>query len=261
MTEDLSGVNSAAEESKLLTDVAPQGPETEVGEVETPQDTKADGDEQVKRKKPSGWFRKINKLERENAELRAKMSAEVPRATAVLDKKPQLDQYKSYDEYSEAVTDWKVDQKLKARDEDAKKARQQDEVNKASASWQQKVENLIDSDDAFEDYEDVVGSYKGEVNSAILQFLREADIGPHLAYYLGKNPDVVDDLNNKTPYAIAKEMAKIEASLSNPTPSVKISKSPPPINPVKGSSKTMVKLDALDTDAYLAQRYPHLLKK
>lgn len=260
MTEDLSGVNSAAEESVTLADVGPTGLEAEVGEVETPEDTKTDG-EQVKRKKPSGWLRKINKLERENAELRAKTGAEPSQTAAALDKKPLLNDYKTYDEYNEALTDWKVDQKLTIRDENAKKAKQQEEANKAVTSWQQKVEDLVDSDDAYDDYEDVVGSYKGEVNSVILQFLREADIGPKLAYHLGKNPEIVEDLNGKTSYAIAKEMAKIEASLSNPTPSVKISKSPPPINPVKGSSKTMVKLDALDTDAYLAQRYPHLLKK
>lgn len=265
MTEDnLSGALAAAEESEkpvqevAETEEAKEAPEQ--GDSSESLEDKAEGE--IRRKKPGGWHRKIARLERENAELAERLAAQSPSKAAFPEKKPKLEDYATYEEYNEALTDWKVEDRLRLRDEEQKKAAHAAEQQKAATSWQQKVDDLIDSDDAYEDYEDVVGRYRNvAVNPAIRQALAESEIGPKLAYYLAKNPDVFGEINDKTPYAVAKEMAKIEASLSNPKPAAKVSKSPPPITPVKGTGKTAVKLDALDTSSYIAQRYPHLLKK
>ena len=250
--EKTPGAIDAVEDSnqEVQAEETNQGLEAaEVPETEQSEEQKTEGEE-VKRKKPSGYMRKIAKLQRELAEERARNASQQPAVKTENLNKPQLTDYKTYDEYNEALTDWKVDQKLKSRDEEAKKQKEAEKQREATSTWEKKVDALGDE---YADYEEVVGQYRDyHVNPAITQVLAESDIGPQLAYYLAKNPDKLEEINNKTPYAVAKEMAKIEASLNQP--SVKVSKSPAPIRPVKGSSKSTVSLADVDTDTFISMR-------
>lgn len=260
--ETLSGGAAAVEESKPVLGTAENPEVTEQpGTGENPENDNADGEiEQVKKKKLGGWQRKLTRLERENAELRAKINPGNPEVTANPDKEPQLNDYATYDEFNKAAIDYKVNQALTERDRKAQEAKNTEEKKKAFNNWQQKVDALIDSDEKYEDFHEVIDKFKNVyVHPAINLVLAESDIGPEIAHYLGHNPELIEELNKKPPYAVAKEMAKIEASLSH-KPSAKVSKSPPPITTVKGTATTTVKLDNLDTTSYLVQRHPHLLK-
>lgn len=260
--ETIGTQDAVVEESKPVEEQ--NDPETG---LEPQQDQEQAEGAEVKKKKTSGFHRKISRLEREKAEIaaeRAQLTEELNKyrsSSAKLDKEPQLEDYKDWSEFNRATIQYGVQQELKQRDQALQKQKDSEERQKIAHTWKQKVEALIDSDDKYEDFEEVTGYFKDKyVHPAINQALGDSDVGAQLAYYLGENPEVVEDLNKKTPFAIAKELAKIEASFSKPAVN-KISKSSPPITPVKGSAKTATKLDALDTNSFLAQRYPHLLKR
>lgn len=59
--------------------------------------------------------------------------------------------------------------------------------------------------------------------------------GPELAYHLSKNPKVVQRLNEMSPFMAAREIGKLEASVSSATPRT-VTKAPAPVEPLKGGT-------------------------
>lgn len=226
----------------------------------TPQEEKADGE--VKRKRPSGFHRKISKLEQQLAEKDARL-AELEQKIKPQAKVPQLGDFESFDAFNSALIQHKVDEVVKERETKAKEEQQRKEAlakqQEVLSAWEQKEESL---GDAYEEYEQLVAeNTETPFRQELIQATFESDLGPQVRHFLLKNPDELAKINNPniSSYAIYKRVAELEAKLSKPA--VKVSKSPEPITPVKGTAKTAVKLDNLDTDSYIAQRYPGLYKK
>lgn len=70
--------------------------------------------------------------------------------------------------------------------------------------------------------------------SAFMEAVLEvADKPTELLYHLGKNPDIAEDLSGLSPYKLAQRLTRIEAELTEKA-SVKTSKAPAPLSPVKG---------------------------
>lgn len=62
------------------------------------------------------------------------------------------------------------------------------------------------------DYESV--AYYAPISNEVVELVRESDIGPELAYYLGKNPELAQTISQLPATAAAREIGKIEAKLS-----------------------------------------------
>lgn len=208
--------------------------------------------------KPEGGFqKKINKLtsrvseaEREaefwrKEALRNKpveTKVETPAATA----KPKEDDFQTHAEYVEALTDYKVDQKVKTL-----KAEQNEERAK---TYQQTIERsyrerLQEYRVATPDFDEVMADADFEVGKAVLDEIYSHDNGPALAYFLAKNTDEAERLSKLTPMALAREVGRMESRFAT-APSTKtaaVSKAPIPPTPVGRSSPTSAKpLDAPD---------------
>lgn len=220
--------------------------------LEPDQEDKAEGDKAPRKKGKGGWQSTIKRLRAENEKLRA---AQIVTPPPALDVKPQLNDYKTYDEYQEALTDWKVEVKLAARDEKLTKAQEEAKTREAESTWDSKIESL--EEDQWSDYQQLVEDYKDiNLRTQLIKSAKESAIGPQILLHLDKNPELFDKLNNKdtSDLTVKRAIRQLEAELSNQKPSVKISKSPPPINPVKKSSPSTVDLSSLATDDYIAAR-------
>ncbi len=218
----------------------------------------------VERRKLSGNRRKIAKLEKALAEKDALIAEFAKSKTPQDSQKPTIDDYQTYDDYVEALTEYKASEILSKRDSEAAAKRENEELatkqREVEQSWEDKIDSL---DENYDDFDEVMGKYQTTLfRNDLIQAVRESDLGPQVQYHLAKNPDLLNKLNSKTisPFAIYKEIAKIESQLLS-KPAVRVSKSSEPITPVKGSSRSSVNLATLDTDSYMAQRYPNLLKK
>jgi signal recognition particle GTPase len=87
------------------------------------------------------------------------------------------------------------------------------------------------------DYDDVVHD-DVPITKEMAAMILESEIGPDVAYYLGKNLDEATRISRLNPLAQAREIGKIEAALSSSNPPVKkASSAPEPIKPV-GSRST-----------------------
>ncbi len=88
----------------------------------------------------------------------------------------------------------------------------------------------------------------------VIHAILTSDKGPQLAYYLSKNPETVNRINAMPPFAAAREIGKLEASLSSATPKT-VTKAPAPIEPVIGGTARPVKdPDSMSMTEYKAWR-------
>ena len=189
---------------------------------------------------------------------------------------PQTGQPKfaTYEEYEEALLDWKLDIR---QAKEAEKARQEAEAKRV-----QEIEEAYSSqvDAAKAKYEDFEQALSGNIPmwDGVIVAIKQLENGAEVAYYLGKNRDIAKKLMEMTPVRAIAEVGKIAASLgerladtpdtgeeneaieedeeqpvhkADPPPRQAVSAAPRPIKPVGGSAtKSSVPLDELPYAEY-----------
>ncbi len=170
-------------------------------------------------------------------EQQAAPVAEVP---AQQPQRPQRGDYQSDDQFVEALTDWKAGQRLQqqkqaeiAQAEEARVRQVMDTYDQAAQSARKK----------YPDFEKVVGRSDLKIpQAAQLAIIESGSVGPDIAYYLGKHPEVCAELIQMSPSRAVAKIGQIELKVTKgkekeqqPTPAV--GRMPPaPITPVGGSS-------------------------
>ncbi|WP_232071716.1 hypothetical protein [Paraburkholderia pallida] len=200
----------------------------------------------------------IEVLRAELAEAREQMqAAQAMPAPKDPDPKPQRAQFVSDDDYQEALTDWKVDQKLAERQRDEQQARINAAQQQLSDNWNRRLEVAKTE---LTDFDDVVGKSEVDLPNHIYVAVVESDIGPQIAYYLAQNPDEARLLKGMSPTAALRMLGKLEDRLAaekeapaaakkeEPKPAAKAataapekSKAPPPIDPLSDASSPVEK--------------------
>jgi hypothetical protein len=169
-------------------------------------------------------------------------------------KKPTASDFQDYDTYVEALAEWKAEQKvaeaLERRQQSTEQARKAAEAREVAKSWSER-QNAARS--IFADYDAVVGSADVTITPAVSDILLTSDKGPEVAYYLAKNPSVVEKLNALSPTAAAREIGRLEAALEKPS-AKHVVDAPQPAN-VTRSPRTQPSDPAqMDHEAYRAMR-------
>ena len=162
----------------------------------------------------------------------AARAAEEPRAQQG---PPRPDQFASFDEYTDALADYKADQKI-AKQEAQKR---HSEVEATYADREEEARNKYD------DFESVAYNPNLRVTSEMADVIKASDIGPEIIYHLGSHPKEADRISRLSPLLQAREIGKIEASLNANPPVKKASSAPDPIKPV-GSRASTPKYDPTD---------------
>ena len=218
--------------------------------------------------------RRIDKLTRENAELQRRLlaleeagkqppessakteAAGVPTSTGAKPK-PDLADYKTLEEYTEALTDWKLDQREAKRKEAEVKAEAEKAAAAEQSTWSKREAAAAK---AHPDYRELVESTKvpqGPGVMAARQALLEDENGAEILYHLAKNPAELERIAALSPVRAVVEIGRLSASITaasagapeNSKP--KVSGAPKPPSPIThGTVKTAD--DVLDED--LARR-------
>jgi hypothetical protein len=258
---------------------------TEEGEDGNPQDR----DEKTGRFKP-GVQKRIDELTRARheaerqaayykglAEAGGSKPAPQPQQAAEV-KPPVRTDFATDDEYIDAMTDFKVEQKLQQREVQQKRV---EVATEKATTWQQKVDAAKAE---IPDY-DAVLEANGNMAVAphVSEFLMEHDMGAKLVHFLATNPDVLEKLNGMTPAKAAFEIATLAGKFqtapavtaaapgsnasapaagqdapsasSKPAAERAVSKAPPPAASHVGAGRsTESKLEDLSMDDYVARR-------
>lgn len=165
---------------------------------------------------------------------------------------PKLDQYDNIEEYVAAKAGWVADKKinetLTAREKAYAENNARAEEDMVEERWQKRV---MTAQSEMSDYDDVVGSSDISFREpAVINAIKQSDVGTKIAYYLASNPDVADEIAGLRGIAAIRAIGRLEAKLevtkSNTT------KTPAPITPI-GQKASVTKSPDKMTDAEFAK--------
>lgn len=233
------------------------------------QQTQTDTEGEAPARKPNGVQKRIDELTRKSHEAereaaywrqRANGGPDGAKASAeqAAPSKPTPDKFTEYADYVEALTDWKVQEGVRAAmsalNADRAKEAQQKVRQTREETW---VERQSVVRQALPDYDEVLASTDVQVSEHVQEVLLESEHGPALAYHLAKNPDEAERISALSPLAAARALGRIEASLSSPTQAPApaavapktVTKAPAPITPLRGTGGQFTKAPEAMTDA------------
>jgi len=238
-----------------------------------------------KPKGKGGFQKKIDRLIKEAALERERADKAEQRAKELESKngkseetavdpnaKPNQDNYKTFDEYLEALTDWKVEQKLRA---DAEAAEREAEVEQAKESWETYEGRINAAREKYDDYDETVDiktpwnlEHPSKLEIASSEAFRVAVVedenAAEILYHYGKHPDELMALGALSPAQVVKAIARLSDKLGpvveakeeteekpEEKPEKIVSKAAPPIRPVgTGSTKSTIPLDKMSMADY-----------
>lgn len=191
--------------------------------------------------------------------------------------RPKQDDFKTHEEYVEALADWRADEKVNARlaerDAKQKEASLKSEMDTKKSAHFKRVDEFKK---AHEDYNEVVEDISDfRLSASLERAILESDNGPELIYQFAKNPEELARINALEPGAQGRAIGRFESSFqkSEPVeskeaaeeteekpspakPQPKFSKAPKPMKTVgskAGNPKTIFD-DSMSTDEWIALR-------
>ena len=248
-----------------------EAPETsESTSTEGEQETEADELEADATEHTGAARRIIEKLQKRvefaERELRRK---EQPTPQPVVEKapeqqkgKPNEDDFENYNDFVEAMADWKAEEKFKAREvQDSKK-----NVEQKRRDRQGKIDQIVASEIAkdpdFREKAYVPVGPAGTPNAnSLSDLMSDSDQFVNIALYFGENPQEAQDLyylSVDNPMQAAREIGKLEAKLQTRTlPQRTETKAPSPTRPVTGKESAEKRLEDMTVKEHMA----HMNKK
>jgi len=200
--------------------------------------------------------RKIDRLIRENSELLERVRAleQTPPAAAAPSApgapppavggtpRPDLNDYKTLEDYTEALTEWKLDQREEKRKAEETQRAAEAARKSEQESWTAKEQA---AQKAHPDYQELIESTpipQGPGVLAARQALLEDEHGAELLYWLAKNPAELKRIAALSPVGAVFAIGKLSAAYAPPAPEnpkPKVSSAPRPLSPIShGTVKT-----------------------
>ncbi|WP_372362900.1 hypothetical protein ACCQ10_09395 [Xanthomonas sp. NCPPB 1325] len=230
----------------------------------------SDGNDAPAQRQNKGVGKRINELTREKYEAIRRAEAAERRAqeleqqrqpqaagkdSAQSDSRPTLDQF-NYDQdaYLEALTDWRVNQRLSERDSQQQVQQKQHQEQERQREFQGRLASFeAENPGKWE------AATKAPINftEPMLEVIASSEVGPRIAVYLAENLDRADEISRMTPYAQAAALGRIEASMSAPKPAhippppKTVTKAPAPPPTVSGGSVVRKDLASMDVADHL----------
>lgn len=219
----------------------PDGPVKTDPEPE-PEDPQEPDEVDTAPQRPSSRQRRIDRLTRENAELQKRLQAleqtAKPPAVEVLPPKPagkpDLKDYTTLESYTEALTEWKLDQREAKAKADEEKRAAESALQAQQDNWTAREKAALN---AHPDYRELVESTEIPVGPGVLamrQALLEEDAGAEILYHLASHPAELKRVAGLSPAKAILEIGKLAAHFTgNPeNPKPKVSSAPRPPSPL-----------------------------
>lgn len=242
-------------------------PETEVkNESESEDQAKAEPEQ-----KEDLWPKKaINALSRKDKQLgkaRAELFAERQKLSDLEEKlrgytetskksegAPQPGNFQTYEEYIEALTDYKLENRLSERDKkSSEQSKQTAEKVRLSEREDHVNENASKAKEAFQDFEAVMqqnASDLGDIAPHVRQAILDADNGAFALYALLKE-GTLGDLNEMPNHKVVATITRMEDRAIAMSKNKAVSKAPAPMSSNKGTSPGSKSLESLSGDDLL----------
>lgn len=244
-----------------------QTAEDQEGEQPEPEESEED----KKRKESARQRRERDKASRQRlrdeAESARQQAAEADRRRmAIMDagrqgEAPRRDQFQDPAEFAAARAVWQYQQQAAEQAageavsaaETARQQAQSLDAAERQIALQQWTEQVVEARARYADFDEVAMADSVPVTAEMADVIRSSDAAADVAYYLGKNKAEAARIAKMAPYEMAREIGRIEGSLSVPKPRSQ-SKAPPPTRPLKGGAAGVKSPETMSADEYRAWR-------
>lgn len=194
-------------------------------EPENTQDAGEDNEpDEVRRKnRPGPRERKLERALAEIEELKRQVTGESvkppqdkPSEPAQAAGKPKLEDFQTLEEYQEALTDWKLDERERLQKESQARTAQEDAVRTEQEKWAVKEKAARKAHDDYDDLIDTVVIPAGPGVRAARQAMLEDEHGAELLYHLAKHPDELQRIAALSPASAVLAIGKLSAKFDTP---------------------------------------------
>jgi len=187
--------------------------------------------------------RRAEALEEENRRLKENQSAD---PVQVPQGKPTLEQF-DYDEgkYTEALIEYQVNQKVEQTQSAAQKAQAEQTAKDRDAKFDNaEVKYATDNPSYIDDIQSLPRFQPDTLN-----MLRGQENGPELVHYLGKNPEIADQIASLDPMNAAMQIGAISVKLSATAKTeIQTSAAPDPISPVSSGGSVSKEVEDMSME-------------
>lgn len=221
------------------------GAETEAQQKETPNEAKTYSEDEyrdaIERASAKAAAKAERRALREARELLMR-TAPVQQPVQQGDGRPSRDQFASDEQFVEALTDWKLDQ----RERSERQTKQQEQAK----TMAEKTEKI------YAEAEKIPGFDRDDFDAlpltpVIAQALIDSDVAAKLAAYMAQHPDEVQRIAALPSARQAVEIGKLEVKL---TTTAKAPKTPAPIEPVGSGASPIKSLSNMSAEEYFEAR-------
>ena len=168
-----------------------------------------------------------------------------------ISQKPNLDDYESVADFTEALTEWKLERKLA---ENVQKTAQQNVIH----SFNSRVETFVKSEAP--DYREAVTEVLPFVTTDVESFCLESEVGPQIMYALANNESELDRFAKMTNARKLAYIANLETKLMNDK-TVHKTNAPAPVKKVTANPVTTASTKEQSYQEWLAERNASLKKR
>jgi hypothetical protein len=198
--------------------------------------------------------RQRHESQREAAYWRGIAEAAQPKTAAPAEEEPKPEAFEDYGAYVRALAKFEAKALVKAELEQ-QRAQQAQEAQ--ATTWKQRAEAAKAE---LPDFEQVMAASTAPMTNAMAEVIKGSDIGPKLAYHLAQNPEIATRLSRLEPLAAARELGRLEVSLSaKPEPIQKrITSAPTPPTTIGSGRSTTGDPGKMSQADYMAWRQAQL---
>ena len=210
---------------------APVALEDKKPEVQnTPEATAASGEVETKEQAPERTFTQAEldaaiqkRLVKEQRRIERNLRTQLEEQRAAV--APKREAFQDDDAYTEAQIEHRAEQLAREKLKQREKAEQSERM---AESFQEKAEKVSER---YPDFSIVVGNPALSINETMAEFIAESDLGPDVAYHLGKHPLDAARIASMSAVKATRELTRLEAELAG-KPKATPSNAPEPIRPV-----------------------------
>lgn len=254
---------------------APEAEETELAKAPDP-----DAPEPKKKKGIDARFHELteerNRLREEKARLAgrlevletlpAKPEPEPEPAETFQEPKPDIDEFESYEEFSEALIDWKNGQRDHEREQKAEAQRAEQEANNRAIEAYQREQAAVDKimeagEKKFAGFKKTIEAAPFEVfpHRGVAEIASESEFGPDIMHHLSQHPEESARIHQLGPVAAGFEIGQLHArfAVANKAPPKSTDIGPPsgpPGSTETGPEKDPEKLSDGDLDKWFEKQ-------
>jgi len=222
----------------------------EPGEVDTKPEVKGKAEERIgtltrkwrESQQEAAYWKGLAEGKKAPGETQPDEKPDIPQAKP----KPRQADFENYDDYVEALTDWKTDERLSAFQREAS---QKAAGLRAQDNESQFQSRLMEGAERYEDFDDIARNPILPITPAMIEVLKDTELPADIAYYLGKNIKECTMISRMPPIQAARVIGRIEAEIkskmvdgkppASPKPKT-VSDAPPPVKPI-GSAEVVTK--------------------